>query len=56
MVLIPFGKTTLTDIFQSLKENDPQKILVRKTIPNQEHKNQSIILSVKENESDKREQ
>lgn len=28
-----FGKTTLTDIFQSLKNNDPSLVISRKTIP-----------------------
>lgn len=47
-----YGKTTLTDIFQSLKNNDPQVLLNRKTIPTQTGR-QKITLSVKDtNESD----
>ena len=43
------GKTTLVDIFQSLKDNDSNRIFLRKTIPNKQSK-QKIIFSIKENE------
>ena len=42
-----FGKTTLIDIFQSLKYNNPSLINNRKTIPNV-NEDQKIILSVSE--------
>ena len=41
-----YGKTTLADIFQSLKENNPQIIQERKTIPQQSGQ-QRVILSAK---------
>lgn len=47
-----FGKTTLTDIFQSLKDNDSKIINLRKTIPNQQE-NQSVVFSIKKNNSEK---
>lgn len=43
-----FGKTTLTDIFQSIKDNNPNLILSRKSIPRQEQA-QKIEISIKEN-------
>lgn len=47
-----FGKTTLADIFQSLKENNPQIIQARKTIPAQVEQ-QKVIFSIKDHvESD----
>ncbi|MDF2529219.1 MAG: hypothetical protein K0Q57_99 [Gammaproteobacteria bacterium] len=47
-----YGKTTLVDIFQSLKENNSKIIQKRKTIPTQTG-NQKVVLSVKnEYESD----
>jgi len=42
-----YGKTTLIDIFQSLKDNKPSLINNRKTIPNI-NEEQKIILSVSE--------
>ncbi|MFA6076969.1 MAG: AAA family ATPase [Candidatus Paceibacterota bacterium] len=42
-----YGKTTLTDIFQSLKDNDPKIIQDRKTIPAQTGQ-QKVVFSVKE--------
>ena len=42
-----FGKTTLTDIFQSLKDNDSNIIKSRLTIPNNSGE-QKVIFSVKE--------
>ena len=46
-----YGKTTLADIFQSLKSNDPKIIFARKTIPKQ-NQLQEIILTAK-NQSEK---
>ena len=43
-----FGKTTITDIFQSLKENNPEIILSRKTIPIQQIE-QKVTLSIQDN-------
>jgi len=43
-----YGKTTLTDIFQSLKDNNPKIIKNRKTIPTQQG-DQKVVLSIKEN-------
>jgi len=48
-----YGKTTLIDIFQSLKDNEPSLINNRKTIPNVNEK-QKVTLSV--NEKDNREE
>ena len=42
-----YGKTTLTDIFQSLKDNNQNILISRKTIPNQVS-SQKIELSIKE--------
>jgi len=42
-----YGKTTLTEIFQSLEENNPAIIQARKTIPSQLGQ-QKVILSVKD--------
>lgn len=42
-----FGKTTLTDVFQSFKENNPQIIQARKTIPAQSGR-QKVIFSIKD--------
>ena len=42
-----YGKTTLTEIFQSFKENNPQIIQERKTIPRQQCQ-QKVIFSVKD--------
>src|SRR3990172_768853 len=42
-----YGKTTLIDIFQSLKENNPQIIQARKTIPAQAGQ-QKVIFSIKD--------
>ena len=42
-----YGKTTLTDIFQSLKENNPQIIQARKTIPAQAGQ-QKVVFSIKD--------
>lgn len=42
-----FGKTTLTDIFQSFKENNPKIIQARKTIPLQAGQ-QKAVFSVKD--------
>ena len=42
-----YGKTTLSDIFQSLKSDDPQIIYSRKTIPIQAN-SQKIILTQKD--------
>ncbi|MCK4635554.1 MAG: AAA family ATPase [Candidatus Moranbacteria bacterium] len=42
-----FGKTTLTDIFQSLKDNNSEIITSRKTIPSI-NQNQKVKLSIKE--------
>lgn len=42
-----FGKTTLTDMFQSLKDNDNTIITSRETIPKKEG-SQKIVLSIKE--------
>ena len=42
-----YGKTTLTDIFQSFKENNPQIIQARKTIPAQLGQ-QKVIFSIKD--------
>jgi len=47
-----FWKTTLTDIFQSLKYDNPNFITNRKTIPNQTW-NQKVILNIKESNSEK---
>lgn len=47
-----FGKTTITDIFQSLKYNDSNLISSRKTIPTQ-LRNQKVILSIEENSLEK---
>ncbi len=47
-----FGKTTLADIFQSLKDNDPKIINLRKTIPAQQE-SQKVVFSIKENGSEK---
>lgn len=48
-----FGKTTLTDIFQSLKENDPEILQSRETIPQQQG-DQTVSISVHngQNEND----
>ena len=40
-----FGKTTLTDVFQSLKENRSEIINIRKTIPEQTE-SQKVIFSL----------
>lgn len=45
-----FGKTTLTDIFQSIKDNNANIINARKTIPNQTT-NQKIQMQIKESGS-----
>ena len=42
-----YGKTTLTDIFQSLKNNDNLIIAARKTIP-ETNGQQQVVLSIKE--------
>ena len=42
-----YGKTTLTDIFQSLKDNNPSILISRKTIPSQAS-NQKVELSIRE--------
>src|SRR3990172_11487799 len=42
-----FGKTTLTDIFQSFKEKNLQIIQARKTIPAQSGR-QKVIFSIKD--------
>lgn len=47
-----FGKTTLSDIFQSLKYNAPEIITSRRTIPHQSTP-QKVILSVKEGADEK---
>lgn len=47
-----FGKTTLTDMFQSLKDNDNTIISSRNTIPKKEG-SQKIVLSIKEQEEQK---
>ena len=47
-----FGKTTIADIFQSLKDNDSNIINLRKTIPTQQV-NQRVVFSIKENSSEK---
>lgn len=47
-----YGKTTLADIFQSIKDNDPNLIQSRKTIPVNSSQ-QKIIVSIKENDSEK---
>ena len=44
-----YGKTTLTDIFQSLKDNNQNILISRKTIPNQVS-SQKIELSIKESQ------
>jgi len=46
-----FGKTTITDILQSLKENDPQKIISRLSIP-QIQASQKAVFSIKEGQSE----
>lgn len=46
-----FWKTTLTDVFQSLKYNTPDLLIRRKTIPYQGW-DQVITLSIKENSSE----
>ncbi len=46
-----FGKTTLTDIFQSIKDNNSNLISARKTIPSQTN-NQKVEISVKENSNE----
>jgi len=40
-----FGKTTLADIFQSLKDNDSNIINLRRTIPEQKG-NQKVVISI----------
>jgi wobble nucleotide-excising tRNase len=47
-----FGKTTLTDIFQSLKNNTPELLSSRLTIP-QIQPPQKVSLSIKEGQSEK---
>lgn len=47
-----FGKTTLTDIFQSLKNNDPKLLSSRLTIP-QIQSSQKVSLSIKEGQNEK---
>lgn len=47
-----FGKTTLTDIFQSLKNNDPELLSSRLTIPHIQTP-QKVSLSIKEGQSEK---
>lgn len=47
-----FGKTTLTDIFQSLKDNDSTILNSRLTIPQQQD-SQKVSLSIKEGENEK---
>jgi len=47
-----YGKTTLTDIFQSLKTNDPAIIKSRKTIPTQPTQQKVILTSKDTVESD----
>lgn len=47
-----FGKTTLTDIFQSLKDNNSKIINSRKTIPIQQE-DQKVVFSVKESNAEK---
>lgn len=42
-----YGKTTITDIFQSIKDNNPNLLSVRKTIPAQST-SQKIEISIKE--------
>ena len=43
-----YGKTTLADIFHSLKSNDPEIIRSRRTIPQPDGSRQKIVLTRKE--------
>ncbi len=48
-----YGKTTLTDIFQSIKNNSSDLISVRKTIPTQVSIPQKVEISIKEGNAER---
>ncbi len=47
-----YGKTTLADIFQSIKDDNPSLIQDRKTIPAKESQ-QKVVIGIKENDKEK---
>lgn len=47
-----YGKTTLADIFQSIKDDDPNLIQDRKTIPAKQSQ-QKVVIGIKENNIEK---